>query len=474
MSRIVKQRTWLILALLASVLALASIIFLLVSWLYLPHARSDRQNGNELKIPDMLQDQNADPDMAEFVLEAQSGQTNFLGSVMTDTLGYNGSYLGPVLRIRRGEKVTIHVNNRLDFPTTLHWHGLVVDGEQDGGPHQGIQPGESWNPSFTVDQPAATLWYHPHLLGDTADQVYYGLSGLIYIEDEISDQLNLPQTYGQNDIPLIVQDRSFNRDGSLAIRTSMMGVAAGDTLLINGTVNPYLDVAGEAVRFRILNASNAQNMTFRFSDNSRFWQIASDGGFLAAPLIRRSVFLAPGERAEIIVDFSKTTRSDVALMVGKSALMAIHISDERADTFDIPESLTQIEPLPEDHAPNTRIFDLQSMGISGTINGQFFDMNRIDEEVRLGETEIWIIRNRGGMMQAVGHPFHVHGTQFQIISRNGRPPPPHEQGFKDTVFVPIGEEVAIRVRFTHAGLFMYHCHILEHEDNGMMGQFQVS
>jgi FtsP/CotA-like multicopper oxidase with cupredoxin domain len=127
---------------------------------------------------------------------------------MTDTHGYNGSYLGPVLRIRRGEKVTIHVNNRLDFPTTLHWHGLVVDGEQDGGPHQGIQPGESWNPTFTVDQPAATLWYHPHLLGDTADQVYYGLSGLIYIEDEISDPLNLPQSYGQNDIPLIIQDRA--------------------------------------------------------------------------------------------------------------------------------------------------------------------------------------------------------------------------------------------------------------------------
>ena len=474
MSRIARQRIWLILALLTSVLALASIIFLLVSGLYLPRARSDRQNGNELKIPDMLQDQNADPDMAEFVLEAQSGQTNFLGSVMTDTLGYNGSYLGPVLRIRRGEKVTIHVNNRLDFPTTLHWHGLVVDGEQDGGPHQGIQPGESWNPTFTVDQPAATLWYHPHLLGDTADQVYYGLSGLIYIEDEISDQLNLPQSYGQNDIPLIIQDRSFNRDGSLAYRTSMMGVAAGDTPLINGTANPYLNVARKAVRFRILNASNALNMTLRFSDNSEFWQIASDGGFLTAPLSRRSAFLAPGERIEIIVDFSLTKRSDVALMAGKSAIMAIHISDERANTFEIPESLTRIEPLPDDHEPVTRVFDLQSMGISGTINGKSFDMNRIDEEVRLGETEIWIIRNRAGMMQAGGHPFHVHGTQFQIISRNGQSPPSHEQGFKDTVFVALGEEVAIRVRFTHTGLFMYHCHILEHEDNGMMGQFLVS
>lgn len=474
MSRIVTQRVWLILALLASILALAGIVFLLVSGRYFPRAQPDLQNGNELKIPVLLQDQDPDPDMAEFVLEAQSGQTNFLGSVMTDTLGYNGSYLGPVLRIRKGEKVTIRVNNQLDFPTTLHWHGLVVDGEQDGGPHQGIQPGESWNPTFTVDQAAATLWYHPHLLGDTADQVYYGLSGLIYIDDENADQLNLPQAYGQNDIPLIVQDRSFNRDGSLAYRTSMMGVAAGDTLLINGTINPYLNVKKEPVRFRILNASNAQNFAFRLSDNSRFWQIASDGGFLEAPLIRRSIFLAPGERAEVIVDFSKTKRSDVALMVGKSAIMAIRISDEKTETSAIPESLTDIEPLIEANEPRTRVFDLQSMGISGTINGKSFDMNRIDEEVNLNETEIWIIRNRGGMMQTGGHPFHVHGTQFQIISRNGRPPPPQEQGYKDTVFVNIGEEVAIRVRFTHAGLFMYHCHILEHEDNGMMGQFRVS
>jgi FtsP/CotA-like multicopper oxidase with cupredoxin domain len=473
-SRIVTQRVWLILALLASILALAGIVFLLVSGRYFPRAQPDLQNGNELKIPVLLQDQDPDPDMAEFVLEAQSGQTNFLGSVMTDTLGYNGSYLGPVLRIRKGEKVTIRVNNQLDFPTTLHWHGLVVDGEQDGGPHQGIQPGESWNPTFTVDQSAATLWYHPHLLGDTADQVYYGLSGLIYIDDENADQLNLPQAYGQNDIPLIVQDRSFNRDGSLAYRTSMMGVAAGDTLLINGTINPYLNVKKEPVRFRILNASNAQNFAFRLSDNSRFWQIASDGGFLEAPLIRRSIFLAPGERAEVIVDFSKTKRSDVALMVGKSAIMAIRISDEKTETSAIPESLTDIEPLIEGNEPRTRVFDLQSMGISGTINGKSFDMNRIDEEVNLNETEIWIIRNRGGMMQTGGHPFHVHGTQFQIISRNGRPPPPQEQGYKDTVFVNIGEEVAIRVRFTHAGLFMYHCHILEHEDNGMMGQFRVS
>ena len=182
------------------------------------------------------------------------------------------------MRIQRGQKVNIQVNNLLPFPTTVHWHGLVVDGEQDGGPHQGIQPADRWTPSFVVDQPAATLWFHPHFMGTTADQVFYGLAGLIYIDDENSNRLNLPKEYGVDDIPLIVQDRSFAGDGSFSYRTSMMGVEAGDTILINGTVNPVLQVIKGNVRFRILNASNSQNFEFTMSDDLDFIQIASDGG----------------------------------------------------------------------------------------------------------------------------------------------------------------------------------------------------
>ena len=469
-----KKVTLLILALIFSVLVLGVIVYFLVSSLLLPRNQYENQDGNELKIPALLPDLNPDPNTADFVLDVQSGETNFLGNRQTKTLGYNGSYLGPVIRFRKGEKVNIRINNQLDFSTTLHWHGLVVDGEQDGGPHQGIQPGDSWNPSFTVDQAAATLWYHPHFMGDTADQVYYGLAGLIYIDDENSDQLNLPKDYGINDIPLIVQDRSFNSDGSFAYRTSMMGVVPGDTMMINGTVNPYLKVNKGTVRFRILNASNSQNFEFSLSDGSNFQQIASDGGFLEAPLARNSIFLAPGERAEVIVDFSETKRNTVSLMSGNQSIMAINLTSTNIDTTDIPGSLTTVMPIQLSDNPNTRVFDLQSMGISGTINGKTFDMDRIDEEVNLNESEIWIIRNSGGMMQTSGHPFHVHGTQFQVISRNGKTPPLHEKGFKDTVFVNTGEEVAILVRFTHPGIFMYHCHILEHEDNGMMGQFRVS
>lgn len=462
-----------IIALVVAVFALVLIVNFLVSNLSLLRGRNETQTGNKLKIPELLQDQNPDPNVADFILDAQSGETNLIGSRLTQTLGYNGSYLGPVIRIKQGEKVNFQVNNQLSFSTTIHWHGLVVDGEQDGGPHQGIQPGESWSPTFTVDQPAATLWFHPHLMGDTANQVYYGLAGLIYIDDENSEKLNLPKDYGVDDIPLIVQDRSFNSDGSFDYRTSMMGVVAGDTILINGTVSPYLNVNKGNIRFRILNASNSQNFEFKMSNGIDFQQIATDGGFLEAPLTRKSIFLSPGERIEVIIDFSKTKRNTVSLMLGNRSIMDINLISSNADTTEIPDSLTTIAPLQLNDNLKTRVFELQSMGISGTINDKYFDMNRIDEEVSLNESEIWIIKNIGGMMQRSGHPFHVHGTQFQVISRDGQDPPLHERGFKDTVFVNTGEEVSILVRFTHPGIFMYHCHILEHEDNGMMGQFRV-
>lgn len=436
-----RTRTMLI-VLAVLIVATGAVLFLLASGMFQPRNPNDLQDKTLLKIPALLEDQNPDPNTADFVLDAQAGQTDFVDSGPTDTLGYNCSYLGPVMRIQRGQKVNIQVNNLLPFPTTVHWHGLVVDGEQDGGPHQGIQPADRWTPSFVVDQPAATLWFHPHFMGTTADQVFYGLAGLIYIDDENSNRLNLPKEYGVDDIPLIVQDRSFAGDGSFSYRTSMMGVEAGDTILINGTVNPVLQVIKGNVRFRILNASNSQNFEFTMSDDLDFIQIASDGGFLEAPLIRKSIFLAPGERAEVIVDFAQPKSNTISLMVGNKPVMSIHLSEMDTIATEVPSSLTA--------------------------------MNRIDEEVSINETEVWIIRNIGGMMQTGGHPFHVHGTQFQIISRNGKAPPVEEMGYKDTVYVDIGEEVVIHVRFSHPGVFMYHCHILEHEDNGMMGQFRVS
>jgi FtsP/CotA-like multicopper oxidase with cupredoxin domain len=431
------------------------------------------ENGNRLKIPAVLHDYDPSPESALFEIVVEKGKTSFIDGKEADTLGYNGTYLGPVIRLRRGEKVEMNVANELPEATTVHWHGLIVDGEDDGGPHHGIQPGERWAPVFTVDQSAATLWYHPHLMGNTSDQVYFGLAGLIYIDDEVSDSLGLPAEYGVDDIPLIVQDRSFNSDGSLDYRVNMMGVIPGDTLLVNGGIGPFYEVTTERLRMRILNGSNSENFTFALSDGSSFHMIASDGGLLEQAYETDEVTLAPGERAEIVADFKGKGGKTLQLVSGNRNVLELRIGSDLKVNGAVPERLVKIDEQEVQTGLNVRHFELQSMGISGTINGKSFDMDRIDEELRLNESEVWVIRNPVGMMQSGGHPFHVHGVQFRIISRDGREPGPEESGYKDTVFVNAGEEVRILIRFRKIGVFMYHCHILEHEDNGMMGQILV-
>lgn len=430
---------------------------------------------NPLRIPELLEDRNPDPGIAEFALEAREGEQEFLSGKLTKTFGYNGDYLGPVLRMHSGEQVSIKVTNDLKDDTTIHWHGLEVDGDQDGGPHQKIKPGETWNPQFTVDQPAATLWYHPHLAGTTANQVYLGLAGLIYIEDEISDGLNLPKDYGVNDLPIVVQDRNFNADGSFAYEVSMMGVVPGNHLLINGTENPFVEVNQGKIRLRLLNASNADNYTFTLSDNQDFQQIASDGGFLEKPVVRKAIDLSPGERAEVVVDFSAVKESKMYLFVEGYPGLEFRIQKLRKDTTEVPSRLAVLPKADAALATGERSFQLEGMGIQGTINGKFYDPERMDETIPRGKTEIWILTTTsGGMMQSSGHPFHVHGTQFRVLTRDGKAPPEEERGYKDTVFVGMGEEVRILIQFNHEGMYMYHCHILEHEDFGMMGQFMVT
>ena len=433
------------------------------------------KSGNALQLPPVQPDENPAPGEATFTLTAQAGFTQFWPDQATATLGYNGSYLGPILRFRQGEQVRIQVLNELDEPTTVHWHGLVVPGDQDGGPHQIIQPGATWAPEFTVSQPAATLWFHPHAITTTATQVYAGLAGLIYIDDPVSHSLALPQDYGINDFPLIVQDRNFDNHKQFAYQATMMGLVPGETILVNGTLDPYLDVPQDTVRFRILNASNSENYSFQLSDGSDLIQIASDGGLLSTPIAQRSIDLSPGERAEVVIDFAEIAEDSIQLLLGGRPILDFYIKGpSQTRRPALPEQLATIEPLPSEPDQTIRVFELQSMGITGTINGKAFDRHRIDETVPLGETETWIIRNRGGMMmQSGGHPFHVHGTQFQVIARNGQLPPAEERGYKDTVFVGVGDEVHIRIRFNQPGLYMYHCHILEHEENGMMGQVKV-
>ena len=427
-----------------------------------------------LQLPELLEPDSESASEITYTVTAQAGETAFLEGETTQTLGYNGSYLGPVLIMHEGQEVHIQTENQLSEPTSFHWHGLKLPSDMDGGPHHPVGPNETMQVDFTVNQEAATLWFHPHALGTTAEQVYAGLAGLIFIEDDNSDQLDLPKDYGVNDFPLIIQDRTFDADNQFDYAgTYDPDGTYGDTLLINGTINPYVEVKNEQIRLRLVNGSNARNYTFGLENAAVFHQIASDGGFLEQPVALTSVTLTPGERAEIIVDLSDYAEGDtVKLMDGDVTVLSLNVTEETEVQTTLPETLNEIPELTTEGAA-VQQFTLSGMSFMVNINGNQFDMDRIDVEQSLNETVIWEVRNAQDMMGSMVHPFHIHGVQFQVLSCDGVEPPQNEQGWKDTIAVYPGETVRLAVTFSEKGVFMYHCHILEHEDNGMMGQVSV-
>ncbi len=447
-----------------------------------------------LPIPPLLKNLDTSGKTASFAMDVKQGAVDFFPGKPTATLGYNGNFLGPTIRVRNGQRFRMNVNNTLSEVTTLHWHGLHVPAQWDGGPRQPIPAGTSWNPDFIINQEAATLWYHPHAMGLTGEQVYHGLAGLFLIEDDISDSLDIPKTYGVDDIPLVIQDRRFFGNGQFAYAQNMhdvMNGVIGNYLLVNGVMQPTLTVPGGQVRLRLLNGSNSSIYKILFDDHRIFHVIASDGGFLESPTAMNSIVLSAGERVEILVDFSKeSTYAFISLMVeqiGGLDFEALRIAvNGKALVTTIPKTLRAVDTIPESEATKVRAFIMETMsmgrgrmgmGMMGrrlTINGKKMDINRIDEQVELGSTEIWEITNRSAMMMNMPHSMHLHDVQFQVLSRNGRKPPPQEQGRKDTVLIMPGETVRIISRFhDYTGVYMYHCHLLEHEDDGMMGQFEV-
>ncbi|WP_320164043.1 multicopper oxidase domain-containing protein [uncultured Trichococcus sp.] len=432
------------------------------------------QEMTALRLPELaVPDSESDSEIT-YTVTAQAGETSFLEGQTTKTLGYNGSYLGPVLVVHEGQEVHIKTENQLSEATSFHWHGLKVPSDIDGGPHHPVGPNEAMQIDFTVNQQAATLWFHPHALGTTAEQVYAGLAGLIFVEDDNSDQLDLPKDYGVNDFPLIVQDRTFDAENQFDYEgTYNPDGTYGDTLLVNGTINPYAEVKNEQIRLRLVNGSNARNYKFGLGNGAVFQQIASDGGFLEQPVALTAVTLTPGERAEIIVDLSGYAEGDtVKLMDGNATVLSLNVTEEADAQSALPQTLNAISEMTTDGAAVQR-FTLSGMSFMVNINGNQFNMDRIDVEQRLNETVIWEVYNAQDMMGSMIHPFHIHGVQFQVLSRDGAEPPLNEQGWKDTIAVYPGETVRLAVTFPEKGVFMYHCHILEHEDNGMMGQVRV-
>lgn len=452
-------------------------------------------------------------DTGRFQITAQSGTMSFFPGHSTGTIGFNQAYLGPVVRVSNGA-LRPRVANRLSWPVSAHWHGLVVPGEHDGGPHLPVNPGAVWSPDMEISQDPCTAFFHTHIHGRTARDVYAGLAGVLHVVDGLDRDRGLPETYGVDDLTLLLQDRRFSGDGQLVYANSMMDIMhgmTGDTILVNGQVGPVAAVPKAVVRLRLINGSNARIYSLFAGDDRPMHLIATDGGYLDAPVPLEKLRLGPGERAEILVDFSDgngmSLMSDgdpnagMGGMMGRARGLLDAVTggrqfevlpfrvDERlaADVTRIPDALGGDQPdLANAEVSKLRSFSLD-MGMGGgmmgsggmgsgmmgsmAINGQPFDMRAINERVRLGDTEKWVIST-----SMLAHPFHVHGVSFQVISENGSEPRPESLGWKDTVVVD--SQTELLVRFTQPASeetpLMYHCHVLEHEDAGMMGQFTVS
>ncbi|MCB0535394.1 MAG: multicopper oxidase domain-containing protein, partial [Saprospiraceae bacterium] len=381
----------------------------------------------------------------------------------------------------------------------------------DGGPHTPIAAGQTWSPSFTVLDHAATYWYHPHLHEHTEEQVTRGAAGFIIVEDPIESKLALPRTYGVDDFPIVIQSRAFDPN-----KQFLTGTAADNVILTNATLNAYLDVPAQVVRLRFLNGSTERVYNLGFSDGRGFYQITTDGGLLDAPVQLTRLRMAPGERAEILVNLSGQEGQAVRLMSFASELpsgiygaanpsampmgsiagyannplngnnfdiLRLNIVTQTANPVTaIPATLAANTPYSETNTQADRNLTFQpaQMGPTGMLNGPFvingagFDMDVINYTIPLGNTEVWTLTN----MTAISHPFHIHDVQFYILDINGAAPPSNMQGRKDVVLVPpMGGTVRFITRFDDFANkdvpYMYHCHMLSHEDDGMMGQFIV-
>ena len=458
---------------------------------------------NLLAVPDTLSGVN-------FVLNIYDSTHVFYQGFTTNTYGVNGSYLGPTLLLNKGDSVTMNVINNLMDTTTIHWHGMHVSAMNDGGPHTVIPPGTTWSPSFTVLDHAAMYWYHPHLHMMTNLHATLGAAGVIIVRDSAEALLNLPRTYGVDDFPLVIQSKAFDAAKQIVINTAYDSV-----MMVNGTVNAYLPVPAQVVRLRLLNASSERVYNVGLQGNLGFFQIGTDGGLLDAPVALTRLRIAPGERADLLVDFSSLQGQSINLVSYASELpSAIYgatqpgmgpgqvipgystnplngtnftimnftvVAPSATPVLSVPAALVTNSPWLVANANTTRslVFSPVNMGptaIQGPflINNTSFDMGVVNYSIPLDNIEVWTLNNQS----PIAHPFHIHDVQFYITEMNGLLPPANMAGRKDVVLVPAMQTVKFITKFeTHCdsmGMYMYHCHMLPHEDDGMMGQFVVT
>jgi FtsP/CotA-like multicopper oxidase with cupredoxin domain len=436
---------------------------------------------------------------ANQTLTAQATTANIKGTAIP-VLGYQpNSLLGPTFKINNGDAVNILLQNNLSEHTNIHWHGLKVPALMDGHPDQIANAGGTFRYQFTINQRAGLSWYHPHPHEMTGKQVFQGLAGLFLINDTEEAALNLPSA--QYELPLVIQDKRITSSG-ITYNPSMEEIMAGymgESVLVNGVFAPFTPVATRYYRLRILNGSNARIYNLTLSNNADMTIIGNDGGLLKSPVTVKEILLAPGERLDILVNFAGAAISAEIYLLSKAfdnggdaqgkhafKILQFKVAVSAADTFTVPAMLSAITTIPSSSAIKTRIFDISNamehhgypmnngMKMRHRINGKLYDSNVIDENISANTNEVWVFDNSKG---AEPHPMHLHAVFFQVLQRNGGRGnvTAAENGWKDTVLVMPGETVSILVPFgSNTGKFVFHCHNLEHEDDGMMLQYQLS
>jgi len=420
-------------------------------------------------------------DADHYELTMQAGTAQILDGPATEIWGYNGMWPGPTIRARSGRAAVVRQTNNLPEQVSVHLHGANTPPESDGHPNDFFRPGQSREYVYPNQMAAAPLWYHDHVVDRTGYHLVRGLAGFYIIGDELEDSLNLPS--GDHDIPLMLQDRRLDFDNQLHYRLDervrLVGYR-GDLLCVNGALFPYLEVANVRYRFRLLNASNGRHYKLALDNGEPLLVIGSDGGLLQAPVPVRGLEIFPANRYDVIIDFSRVPVGSSVVLKNifnpevdpiVEDVMRFDVVRSESDQFDVPETLRPIERLDPATVAQVRSFDIRAdEAVTWTINGLAFDGARIDARPVYDTTEIWEFDKPG----ATGfHPMHVHLVQFQILDINGDPPPLHMQGWVDTI-PGVQGKTRIIARFTdHLGLYVFHCHIIEHEDHHMMAQFEV-
>lgn len=403
-----------------------------------------------------------------FQLTAAPWTVDLGGGKTSKAWVYNKGLPGPTLVARTGDTARITLTNGLDAePTITHWHGMLVDHENDGHPMMAIGPGATHDYAFPILNRAALNWYHPHPHMLTGEQVALGLAGAFIIRDGVEDALGLPG--GAYEVPLVLRDTDLDRAGNIVYKPRSGGWL-GSYPLVNGTRDPFLTVARAVYRFRVLGGANARIFRLALSNGASFTVIGNDGGLLETAVPVPDPDLSPGERLDLLVDFRGVASGTSVMLRDLRAgwnLLEFQVSTAAPVEATIPTTLSTIPKLA--NPATTREFSFDGMT---KINGLEYDMDRIDFEVPFGQTERWRFRTSGN----APHPVHVHGASFQVQSRSGgrNRTFPWEAGWKDTVLLEDRETVEVLIRFdAYRGMYLMHCHKLEHEDMGMMSNFMV-